>query len=99
MIFRISLKPLVDEATNEKPLSSDFEIIESEEDISSLIDSQFSTPNKEMQFVTWSYDETQQTDWQAVTTGTSIDQFHHLCYRYDHRPTISTDDLESTILN
>ena len=62
---------------------SDFEIIESEEDISSLIDSKFSTPNTEMQFVTWAYDETKKTDWQPVSTGSTLDQFHHFCYRYD----------------
>ena len=62
---------------------SDFEIIESEEDISSLTDAKLSTPNKELQFVTWSYDETKKTDWQAVATGTTLDQYHYFCYKYD----------------
>ena len=62
---------------------SDFEIIESEEDISSLTEAKLSEPNKELQFVTWSYDETKKTDWQAVATGTTLDQYHYFCYRYD----------------
>ena len=62
---------------------SDFEIIESEEDISSLTEAKLSTPNKELQFVTWSYDETKKTDWQAVATGTTLDKYHYFCYKYD----------------
>ena len=72
---------------------SDFEIIESEEDISSLTEAKLSEPNKELQFVTWSYDETKKTDWQAVATGTTLDQYHYFCYRYDPWTTIFTNDL------
>ena len=76
---------------------SDFEIIESEEDISSLTEAKLSEPNKELQFVTWSYDETKKTDWQAVATGTTLDQYHYFCYRYDlgqrSSPTILQSDL------
>ena len=72
---------------------SDFEIIESEEDISSLTEAKLSEPNKELQFVTWSYDETKKTDWQAVATGTTLDQYHYFCYRYDPWITILAKDL------
>ena len=76
--FLIHLSPKLFET-----LTSDFELIEGENDISSLSEAAYTTPNTELQFATYTFDETDLcTDWEPVEAGKLLDSFNFMCYRW-----------------